>query len=199
MSPSGVLGAVLAGGESRRMGRDKAGLVVDGTRLIDRAVSALDAVCDRVVVVSSRSDTPAGPWTRVPDRREPCGPLGAIETALSEAREAGLGAAAILAVDLPWVGAETVARLVRASRPEEGSSYRAVAAGRDGDPPFEPLCAVYPTSALEATTGLLDGGARAARELFEMLGGRVVSGVAGAGVNLNRPEDLAEARASKGR
>jgi len=47
----GATGAVLCGGESRRMGRDKAGVVLAGETLLARAVRTLAEVFDEVLVV----------------------------------------------------------------------------------------------------------------------------------------------------
>ena len=44
-SPS-VAGIVLAGGQSRRMGRDKVAIELAGRTLLQRAVDALAEVCD---------------------------------------------------------------------------------------------------------------------------------------------------------
>jgi molybdopterin-guanine dinucleotide biosynthesis protein A len=170
------------------MGRDKAALPVDGRPMIDRAVSALDPHCDEVIVVSGRADTPTGPWRIVPDRRASCGPLGGIETALAEADSGGHEAVVVLAVDLPLVDAAGIGTLLSA-----GGGFRAAAAARPGDPPFEPLCAVYPTGALETARGLLDSGERAARALLTALGGDIVEDVPGASVNVNAPADVGRA------
>ncbi|MEJ5348845.1 MAG: molybdenum cofactor guanylyltransferase [Desulfosoma sp.] len=48
-----IAGAVLAGGKSRRFGRNKALEVFQGLRLIDRAVMNLSRVCDAVMVVAN--------------------------------------------------------------------------------------------------------------------------------------------------
>ncbi len=183
-----VLGAVLAGGASRRMGRDKAALPVAGRPMIERAVAALAAGCHEVVVVTARDQTPDGGCRVVPDRRPSCGPLGGLETALAEARDGGYDAVAVLAVDLPLVDAQGVEALLAAREADVP-----VAASRTGIPPFEPLCAVYPVGVLGTATRLLDEGERAARALFETLGGRVVDGVAGADVNVNEPADVVRA------
>jgi len=183
-----LVGAVLAGGASRRFGRNKSVEPLDGRRLIDRAADALRRHTDEVIVVSSRSDTPAGGWVVVEDCRPSCGPLGGIEAALQYAADGEYDAAAVLAVDLPLVDDAALGVLIEAFALDP---RRSTVAARDGDPDFEPLCAVYPTSRLEAVSGLLDAGERAARALFEQHGGLRVPGVRGAGMNVNREADLA--------
>jgi molybdenum cofactor guanylyltransferase len=77
-------GAVLAGGESRRMGTDKALIEIDGVALVTRAVDALTiAGADPVVVVGGDADALATLGLRhVADEWPGEGPLGGIITAL---------------------------------------------------------------------------------------------------------------------
>lgn len=191
----GLLGAVLAGGESRRFGRDKTAEPVAGVPMIRRGVEALAPACREVVVVSSRSGTPTGPWRVVPDARPGRGPLAGIEAALLEAR--GLdwapSAVVVLAADLPLVGSDAVARLLEAFGSAE-TEVDAVAARRDGDPDFEPLCAVYRVGCLETASELLDDGRAEARGLFEAVEGRTVA-VEGdvASLNVNTEGDRVRA------
>ncbi len=78
------VGAVLAGGASRRMGTDKAFITLGGVTMVERAVSALrQAGLSEVVVVggdSARLDALGLP--SCPDRHPGEGPLGGVITAL---------------------------------------------------------------------------------------------------------------------
>ncbi len=79
-----VGGAVLTGGASRRMGRDKANIRLDGTTLLERAAAALTAAGVRPVVVvggDTGADRPSG-LTLVADQWPGEGPLGGLITAL---------------------------------------------------------------------------------------------------------------------
>ena len=88
-TPSPVTGFVLAGGRSRRMGRDKSLLDWHGTTLLDHMTRILATVCDPVRVVGR---------DELPDRLPSPGPIGGIATALDVSRtENNL----IIAVDLP--------------------------------------------------------------------------------------------------
>ncbi len=47
-----VTGIVLSGGSSRRMGRDKAQMDLNGQPLISHVIQRLEEVCPRILVVS---------------------------------------------------------------------------------------------------------------------------------------------------
>jgi molybdopterin-guanine dinucleotide biosynthesis protein A len=91
-----VLGAVLAGGQSRRFGSDKALAMLGGKPLIEHAIAALSAQTDAVIVCGRE-------WTDwVADRPAPgLGPLGGINAALHCALERGFDAVLTLPCDTP--------------------------------------------------------------------------------------------------
>jgi molybdopterin-guanine dinucleotide biosynthesis protein A len=83
MNPVPVTGAVLAGGRSTRLGRDKALLTLDSEPLLARAVRLLRQVCDEVLVIGPPERAAVVPGVPVlPDERPGSGPLGGIATAL---------------------------------------------------------------------------------------------------------------------
>ncbi len=153
-----VTGAVIAGGRSRRMGTDKRGLPVGGVPMLRRAVSAVAAVSDEMLV-ACRSETPPDPSILagldvrlVFDRPEDAGPLAGVEAALAAAR---FPLVLVLAGDMPWAEPPVLAALVAEAgrRPEAGCVALSTERG------LEPLVAVYRRDvALPAATGLLDAG-----------------------------------------
>lgn len=96
--PAAVTGAwaaaVLCGGASRRMGRDKALLVVDGEPMVRRvAAAAQTAGAATVITVGGDADGLRAAVSGfdvqvVPDRHPGEGPLGGVLTALAELDEA---------------------------------------------------------------------------------------------------------------
>jgi molybdopterin-guanine dinucleotide biosynthesis protein A len=78
-------GIVLAGGRSTRFGSDKLAASLDGVPLVRRAIDALAAVTDGVIVVLppgvERADLPAG-VTVTHDMQEGEGPLAGLHTGL---------------------------------------------------------------------------------------------------------------------
>src|SRR5580693_5086169 len=96
-----MLGVVLAGGESRRMGRDKALVEMDGEPLWRRQVGVLhSAGAERVVVVRRREQEALDHPDCVFDEFRDCGPLAGIHAAL---KIGGYPHVAVLAVDMPGI------------------------------------------------------------------------------------------------
>lgn len=99
-----MIGVVLAGGAGKRMGQDKAEVVVADRPMISWIVGALEPVVDRVVI-SGRT----GGWNGhpgLPDSRGVAGPLAGLAASLQ------LGEPVLLvAVDQPWVRTETLMKL----------------------------------------------------------------------------------------
>jgi molybdenum cofactor guanylyltransferase len=158
--------AVLAGGASRRMGRDKATLAVGGVELASLALAAAARVADPVVLVAPEGH----PARRVaaPAIADPgLGPLAALAAALDAlAAEHVL----VLAGDHPGLRVELLARLVALAGEAE-----AVACRRG--PRLEPLVAVYERApALAAARARLAGpaGGRSLTGLLADLGTLVV-------------------------
>jgi molybdenum cofactor guanylyltransferase len=182
---------VLAGGESRRYGRDKAAEVVGGTSLLARAAGTLAEVLPHVVVVSSRAPARRD-WAHIPDLRPGKGPLAGIEAALEHAADLGLEGAFVLACDLPLVDAATVRAVIAALGPET----RAVAPERASPPGLEPLCAAYRLRCLDDVRGALDREELAVYRVFTAVGGVTVPVRAELLLNVNRPDDARRAEAS---
>ena len=127
-----VAAAVLAGGASRRMGRDKATLTVGGAELASAALAAATRVASPVVLVAPEGHPARRLAARiVADPGQ--GPLAALAAALA-ALEAGH--VLVLAGDHPGLQVELLAHLV-------GLAPRGEAVACRRGPRLEPLVAVY--------------------------------------------------------
>ncbi|MFF5991601.1 nucleotidyltransferase family protein [Prauserella flavalba] len=121
-----VAGVLLAAGAGRRFGKPKALAELDGEALVTRAVRVLaEGGCDPVLVVlgaraeEARAHVPEHVRTVVaPDWAEGMG--ASLRTGLTAL--AGLDpapdAALVHLVDLPWAGADVIARLAALGTPE---------------------------------------------------------------------------------
>jgi molybdopterin-guanine dinucleotide biosynthesis protein A len=181
-------GIVLAGGAGLRAGGPKAGMLLAGRPLVAAAVERLLRRCDSVVVVS-RPGVPL-PTLAAPvlfDRPGPAAPLVGIATGLGALRTASC---LVLACDLPFADA-VLDRLIEAPH--------AAAVAADSDGRIQPLCARYPREAgLAACEALLAGGRLAAQGLAAALEAVPVPAGPGELLNVNTPEDLAQAEAAYG-
>lgn len=139
-----LVGGVLVGGRSSRMGRDKALIEFGGCRLVDRVAFALAAVASPVVVLG-RSVEP-WPWLEDPSGLD--GPLSGLVALGAAYPEATL---VVAAVDQPLLTAAALEWLV-AQRRAGVQLVAALVAGQ-----AQPLpCVVEPTAlamALEVAVG----------------------------------------------
>lgn len=105
-----VTGILLAGGKSRRMGRDKRLVAVGEETLYARSLAALRAVFQRVLVVVAQDSPPIETdATVLRDLIPDCGSLGGLYTGLKEADGDWVFA---VACDMPFLHPETIKRFL---------------------------------------------------------------------------------------
>ena len=156
---------ILCGGNSARMGRDKATLPFGPETLLMRVVRLAQTVVSDVVVVGATSQ-PMPMGVRVVDDPVPgLGPLAALAVGL---RTVGAGHALLLACDLPLLEPTLLRRLQDLAGDADACVPRL-----DGMP--MPTCAVYATRALPRAEALLAGGTRSLRALLAILSVRWVN------------------------
>ncbi|MFN4095759.1 MAG: molybdenum cofactor guanylyltransferase [Sphingomonas sp.] len=103
-----LLGAIIAGGASRRFGSDKALAQVEGRSLLDHARAALAPQIDDLVLCGREV---AG-MRCLPDRPRPgLGPLGGIAAALADGQARGFDAILTIPVDVFPLPGDLVVRL----------------------------------------------------------------------------------------
>ena len=121
-----MIGVVLAGGRSTRLGQDKVRLRLpgDGRDMLARTADLL-AACTDGVVISCRApdageETLALPGIRsIPDAKPGLGPLGGVWSALRELRQPIL----VLSCDLPFMDVPTLRRLIDAATEIASAAY----------------------------------------------------------------------------
>lgn len=165
------MGAILAGGQARRFGSDKAQALFEGARLIDRVASALSAQCAGVVVCGrTEPDFPC-----IPDWPEAgLGPLGGLAAALRHGAAGGFSHVLSAGVDVPDLPHDLAAQMAG-----EGAAIVE----------SQPVVGLWPVADLPALEAFLGGGGRSLYRCADALGARRVE-LARPLMNVNRPEDL---------
>lgn len=191
-------GVVLCGGQSRRMGRDKALIEFGGRTLLENAVSALDEVCGEVFLAPGATSRYAHLGRReVFDAAQGAGPLAGLVAALEATKTEWLIA---LGCDMPGVDARVLEELLGFA--QEGG-WDVAMLGSDAG--VEPLCAVYRSNCATAARAALaegrtkltsfhDGGSlRIAVRGTDQFPAELRGPAADAARNLNTPDELAQA------
>ncbi|MEA1902147.1 MAG: molybdenum cofactor guanylyltransferase [Actinomycetota bacterium] len=100
-----VVGAVLSGGMSKRMGQNKADVLVRDQTMLEMVGTTMKSVLDTVVLLGPDRDG----WECWPDAVHAHGPLAGIATALARTDAEHIF---LLAVDHPFARAGTIERIV---------------------------------------------------------------------------------------
>jgi molybdopterin-guanine dinucleotide biosynthesis protein A len=166
-----TLGAILAGGQARRFGSDKAYALYSGKRLIDCAAAALDAQCDRVIICGREEPG----FTCIPDLpAADLGPLGGLNAALLHAAQEGYSHVLSAGVDAPNLPHD----LAQTLRGEGAAIVQS-----------QPVVGLWPAALAQELSAFLSGGGRALYGFAESVGARRIAFDPPL-MNVNKPGDL---------
>ena len=202
--PEGVIGIVLAGGKSSRMGGgDKALVPLGGRPLLAHVIERLRPQVTEIVLNANDDPGRFGAFglPLAPDRLDgQLGPLAGIHAGLAwaEANRPESRFVITVAADTPFFPADLVSRLCAAT--DKANPTLVVARSEGG---VHPVFGLWPVSLAPHLEDSLNRGARKALDFVTAhqakevtfppveIGGRAVDPF----FNINRPEDLAEAEA----
>lgn len=166
-----ILGAILAGGQSRRFGSDKANAEVAGIRMIDRVADAL-VKQTTAVIICGREEAGFG---CIPDKPEAgLGPLGGLNAALDFAEVKGFTHVLSAGVDVPNLPSNMIAQLAG-----EGPAIAE----------SQPVIGLWPVSQAADLTEFLTDGGRALYGFADKVSARRIA-IDPPLMNVNRPENL---------
>jgi len=155
--PSLATGVILAGGESRRMGRDKAFLDLGGCPMIAIVADRLRQVADEIIISADNVERFAPYGDRcVPDLYHGVGTLGGIHAGLLAASH---DLAVIVGCDMPLLNPDVLARFVNWAAEADLVVLRQ-------EQGVEPLHAVYRKSCLPAIEKTIQTGQRCAYAFY---------------------------------
>jgi molybdenum cofactor guanylyltransferase len=153
-----LTGVVLAGGESRRFGRNKALEPWGGKPLINRCIESLRTLCDPILVIANDLRCYYSvPATLVRDLTPHQGPLGGIYTALLFSPHPWI---LVKATDMPFLVPELPVLLLQA---REGADVVVPVV----DAGYEPLLALYHRRCLPAIAATLASPRRKVSEIYQ--------------------------------
>lgn len=193
-----VSGIVLAGGASRRLGRDKRIVAVHGRPMLVLALDLVAGVADDLIVSCRRDDPPEpalleGRSVRIVFDERDGGPLAGVEIALAAAKH---DLAVVVPVDMPGLTPMLLTALVEAAlaQPEAQGAVFVTSSGPAAFP------GAYRRSILLRVVKQLDAGAFRMHEMLRGLNLVLVSPPSGAEVgesvflNVNTQTDLDQAK-----
>ena len=158
--------AILAGGQSSRMGRDKALLPFNNQPLIAQIAQILAPIFPEIIVVTANPTIAvAARLPAVSDRFAGRGPLGGIHAALLHWRAPTF----VVACDMPYLNADFIRYLIA-----DFDGIARVPLSQNG---FEPLHAVYAATATESFENYLRGESKmpSLRRILEEVGASFVA------------------------
>jgi molybdopterin-guanine dinucleotide biosynthesis protein A len=191
----GIAGYILAGGQSSRMGRDKAMLAPGGTPLLMRTATLLAPLAGPPIIVGPPTRYSALGYDVIPDDAPSIGPLGGIATALRHSNQPWN---LIVGCDLPFLTSLWLDYLI--GRAVESNADAVIP---QSDAGAEPLCAMYRKTCV---TTLLAAIAQGTRKVTDAFAGLKIDAVTPREwkpfdesghlfKNMNTPEDFEEAGA----
>ena len=195
--PYPITGLILAGGASKRMGRPKAHLELDGRTILERVRAVLAPKVSRLLVVTNQPTDYLDVDLEIARDLVPGqGPLGGLATGLFYTRTDW---ALLLACDLPFVRPEVVDYLARTALEKTAGARALIPYHAKG---WEPLLAAYGRGCYPAARRLLRSGGslldlRDAGVRVQAVDEETLRGLdpdLESFINLNTPEDLARAQ-----
>lgn len=189
-----LLGVILAGGQSRRMGRDKAFLPLNGRPLLAHVTRRLTAQVASMAISANGDPARFAPFglpvlaDSLPGHP---GPLAGVLAGLDHAAGLGIGHVLTVAVDTPFCPTDLGARLHRAAA---GGLALAATPGAGGSPDLHPTCGLWPVGLRADLRAALAGGTRRVTEWTRAQDAQIVLfHDAAAFFNINTPDDLSRA------
>ena len=178
--------AVLAGGKSSRMGRDKGLVVFRGKKMIEQVLKVAAAISSDILIIANSEAYRQFSYPCFEDEIKDCGPMGAIFTALQQAKADKV---LVLSCDVPLISASVLQQLAKNCGEES-----ALVASHDGQ--IQPLCGIYDKKCIGFFKETIGLGNFQMKALLAEMDAKTMAfeGEAynQAFLNINTPEDLAQ-------
>jgi molybdenum cofactor guanylyltransferase len=152
-------GIILSGGQSSRMGSDKAFIEFQGKKLIEYPINLLQQFCNEIIISANSQEYEKLGFKVIRDDFPGCGPIGGIFSSLKHSSNDWN---MVVSCDTPFLSSELISKLL-----EIISDFQCLVPVHFGK--IEPLVALYHKSCLPVLTEKINSGNYKIRLLFESL------------------------------
>lgn len=178
-----VTGLILAGGQSKRFGSDKALHEIDGQPMIHRVYNVLSSIAGPIFISTGKSDRIYDlPVKRLIDVYPDAGPLAGLHAGLLAANTEWV---VVLATDMPFVTADVLSQLIGQC---DELCDAVVTQGKDR---IQPLCGCYSTRLVGRIEKRLQNQSYSVMDFVNTVKIKTIPVVQGLLANINRLQDLA--------
>jgi molybdopterin-guanine dinucleotide biosynthesis protein A len=159
-----ISAAVMAGGKSKRLGQNKALMQINGSKVVEGVLNTVSPFVQKVKIITNSPEE--YDWLDIEtakDIRPGCGPLSGIHSAISLSSSEYV---LVVSCDIPLVASKQIEQLVSSCRGHDITIFK--------HKNFEPLCAVYRRSCIDALNELIDHNECRIIDLFPTLDVKVL-------------------------
>lgn len=189
-----ITGVILAGGQSRRMGFNKAEAEMHGESMLIRMIDKLKELTPNILVSNGSVSYPNIPWVQIPDEYPNCGPIGGIYSVL-KASNTSLNL--VVSCDIPLVSISLLKYMVTSAAESDAQITVAV----DHNEQIHMTCAVYRKDVLPFLENQIHIHAFKMKDLLDLVSVKYIKISKEhplyhehAFMNVNSPSNLEEAR-----
>jgi len=175
---------ILCGGQSRRMGEDKAALKLGDETLLGRQIRKASPFFAEIVLLCGENQYPVEN-RQLKDSFKNAGPLAGLLEALKDGAKLGLRFISIIPVDLPNVSDSTLRKLAE-TEPAQAENAVILQSGED----LQPLAGIYCTDLANQLEQELKTRNRMVFAFLNSLNFSAIEVKADELININRPEDI---------
>ncbi len=159
---SEITGVILAGGQSRRMGFNKAEADMHGASMLNRMIDKMQQLTHTLIVSVGATPYPNIKLPQIPDEFPQCGPMGGIYSVL-KTYNSSLNL--VVSCDIPLVSVSLLKYIVSEAR--NNNAQITVPVDQTGE--LQMMCAVFRKEVIPILKQQIDSGAVKMKGLLELV------------------------------
>ena len=194
LNSSDITGVILAGGQSSRMGFNKAEAEMHGESMLFRMIDKLKEITSTIIVSSGNVSYPNIPYPQILDVHSRSGPIGGVYSVL---KVSNTSLNLVVSCDIPLVSVSLLKYMVESA----AQSNALITVPVDHEGQLQMMCAVYRKDILPILEQQIDAHAFKMKGLLDLVSVEYIKIFREhplfqehAFMNVNRPSTLEEAR-----